>query len=55
MNKRIDVHVVATRKVTDRVSQEMNARSEILLDCIEDCREETEQSLKEIKENLSHL
>ena len=25
LNERIDTHVVATRKVTDRISQEMNA------------------------------
>ena len=49
------MHVVATRTVTDRICQEMNARSESLLDFIKYCRTETGYSLKEIKENLGHI
>jgi hypothetical protein len=46
MNERIDAHVVATREVTDRIYQEMNARSGLLRVDMKECRIETENSLK---------
>ena len=36
LNERIDAHVVATRKMTDRISQEMNARAVHLLDNVKE-------------------
>ena len=45
MNERMDAHVVATSKVTDRISEEMNARSGRLLDGVKEYRIETENSL----------
>jgi outer membrane murein-binding lipoprotein Lpp len=53
VNERIDAHVVATRKMTDRISQEMNARSGRLLDDMKEHRTETEASLKEFRQNYS--
>jgi len=44
-NERIDAHVAANRKVTDRLSHEVKARSRRLLD-IKYYRTETENSLK---------
>jgi hypothetical protein len=53
LNERIDAHVVATSKMTDRISQEMNARSGRLLDDVKEYRTETENSLKEIRQDYS--
>jgi len=55
MNERIDRHVVATRKVTDRISQEMNARSGLLHDDMKEYRTETENSLKEFRQGFSQF
>jgi ElaB/YqjD/DUF883 family membrane-anchored ribosome-binding protein len=55
LNERIDAHVVATRKVTDRISQELNARSGYLLDDMKDYRTETENSLKEFRQDYSQF
>jgi hypothetical protein len=49
MNERIEVHMVATSEVTDRISQEMNARSGLLRDDMKENRTETENSLKEFR------
>jgi methyl-accepting chemotaxis protein len=38
MNEMIDAHVVATRKMTDRIFQEMNARSGFLRDNMKEYR-----------------
>jgi hypothetical protein len=38
LNERIDAHVVASRKVRDRISEGMNARSRRLLDDMKDYR-----------------
>jgi hypothetical protein len=53
LNERIEAHVVATRKMTDSISQEMNARSERLLVDMEEYRTETENSLKEFRQDYS--
>jgi hypothetical protein len=53
VNERIDAHVVATRKMTDRISQEMNARSELMLDDMKEYKTETESCLKEFRQNYS--
>jgi len=55
MNERIDAHVVATRRVTDRIFQEMNVRSAHLLDDIKEYRTETENSLKEFRQDFSQF
>jgi hypothetical protein len=43
MNERIDAHVVATRKMTDRISHEMNARSGFLRDDMKEYRTDRKQ------------
>lgn len=55
MNERIDTHVVATRKMTDRISQETNARARHLLDDIKEYRTETENSLREFRQDYSQF
>jgi hypothetical protein len=55
LNERIDAHVVATRCVTGRMSQEMNARSGRLLDDMKECGTETENSLKEFRQDYSRF
>jgi hypothetical protein len=45
--------VVAIRKMTDSISQEMNARSGRLLDNMKEYRTETENSLKEFRQDYS--
>jgi hypothetical protein len=47
LNERIDTHVVATSKMTDRISEEINAKSGRLRDDVEEYRTETENSLRE--------
>ena len=51
MNERVDAHVVATRKMTDKIYQEMNARSGRLVEELKGHRTETENSLEEFKQN----
>ena len=53
LNERIGTHVVATRKMIDRISQEMNARSGHILDDMKEYRAETENSLKELRQDYS--
>jgi len=53
LNKRIDAPVVAARTTTDRISQEINARSGGLLDEMKEYRAETENSLKEFRQDYS--
>ena len=53
LNERMGAHVVATSKVTDRISEEMNARSGRLLDSVKEYRIETENSLKEFRQDYS--
>lgn len=55
LNERIDAHVGANRKVTDRTSHEVKARSRHLLDDIKYYRTETENSLKEIRQDFSQF
>ena len=55
MNERIDAHVVATSKVTDRISQEMDARLGLLRDDMNENRTETENSLKEFRQDFSQF
>jgi len=55
LNERIDAHVVATRKLTDRISQEANGRAGHLLDDIKDYRTEAENSLKEFRQDYSQF
>jgi len=45
--------MVATRKTTERISQEMNATSGGLLDDMKEYRAETENSLKEFRQDYS--
>jgi cell division septum initiation protein DivIVA len=52
-NERMDAHVVATSKVTNRISEEMNASSGRLLDGVKEYRIETENSLKEFRQNYN--
>ena len=47
--------MVATRKMTDRISQEMNARAVHLLDNVKECRTESENSLKEFRQEYSQF
>jgi hypothetical protein len=54
LNERTEAYVGANRKVTDRVSHEVKARSRRLLD-IKYYRTETENSLKEIRQDFSQL
>ena len=46
LNERIDAHVVATREMTDRISQEMYARVVHKLVNVKEYRTESENSLK---------
>ena len=46
LNERIDAHVVATRKMKDRICQEMNATAVHLLDNVKEYRTVSENSLK---------
>ena len=55
LNERIDTHVVATRKMTERISQETNARAGHLLDDIKEYRTKTENSLKEFRQDYSQF
>ena len=55
LNERIDAHVVATRKMTDRLSQETNARAGRLLDDIKKYRTEAENGLKEFRQDYSQF
>jgi len=55
LNERIDAHVVATRKMTDRISQETNGRAGHLLDDIKEYRTEAENSLKEFRQDYSQF
>jgi len=50
-----EAHVAATRKVTDRISQEMNARAGHLLEDIKEYNTETENSLKEFRQDYSQF
>lgn len=43
MNERTDAHVVATRKMTDRIFQEMNARSGFVRDNMKEYRTDRKQ------------
>jgi len=53
LNERIDEPVVATRKMRERISQEMNARFGGLLDDMKEYRAETKNSLKEFRQDYS--
>jgi len=55
LNERIDARVVATRKMTDRISQETNARARHLLDDIKEHRTEPENSLREFRQDYSQF
>ena len=54
MNEKIDAHVVATRKMTDRISKETNARAGHLFD-IKEQWTEAENSLKEFRQDYSQF
>jgi predicted S18 family serine protease len=54
-NERIDADVGANRKVTDRISYEVKAKSRRLLDKVKYYTTETENILKEIRQDLSQL
>ena len=51
--ERIDVHVVVTRKITERVTQETNARAGHLFDDIKAYKTETEDSLKQLGQDYT--
>ena len=55
LNERIDAHVAATRKITDRISQQTNGRAGHLLDDIKEYRTEAENSLKEFRQGYSQF
>ena len=55
LNERIDAHAVATRKLTERISQETNARARQLLGDIKEYRTETENSLREFRQDYSQF
>jgi len=55
LNERIDAHVVATRKMTDRISQETKVRAGHLVDDIKEYRTEAENSLKEFRQDYSQF
>jgi len=53
LNERIDARVVDTKKMTDRIFPEMNASSGRLLDEMKENRIETENTLKEFRQDYS--
>jgi len=55
LNERIDTHVVATSKMTDRISQEKNAIAVHRLDDITEYRTEAESSLKDFRQEYSQF
>jgi len=55
LNERIDAHVVATRKITNRISQETKARAGHLGDDIKEYRTEAENNLKEFRQDYSQF
>jgi len=55
LNERIDTHVVATSKMTDRISQETNAIAVHRLDDITEYRTEAESSLKDFRQEYSQF
>jgi len=55
LNERIDEHVVAIRKMTNRIPQETNARTGRLLDDIKEYRTDEENSLKEFRQDYSQF
>jgi len=55
LNERIEAHVVVTRKLTERVTQETNARAGHLLDDIKAYKTETENSLKQFGKEYTKL
>jgi len=55
LNERIDAHVVAPRKMTNKISQETNARAGHLVDDIKEYRTEAENSLKEFRQDYSQF
>jgi len=55
LNERIHAHVVATRKLTDRISQETNGRAGHLFDSIKVYKTEAENSLKEFRQDYSQF
>ena len=55
LNERNNAHVVATTKMTERISQETNARAGRLLDDIKKYRTEAENGLKEFRQDYSQF
>jgi predicted nucleic acid-binding Zn-ribbon protein len=55
LHEKIDAHVVASRKVTDSISQELNAREVRLHEDMKDYKAETENSLKEFRQEYSQF
>ena len=51
LHERINAHVVTTKKLTDKISEEMNATSVHLLDNFKEYRTESENSLKEFRQD----
>jgi hypothetical protein len=55
LNERIEAHVGANRKMTDKISHVVKARSRRLFDDIKYYRTVTENSLKEIRQDFCQL
>ena len=55
LNEGINAHVVTTRKMTNRISEEMNARAVHLLDNVKEYRTESENSLKQFRQDYSQF
>jgi hypothetical protein len=55
LHEKIDAHVVATRKVTDRISQELNVREGRMLEEIKGYKAKTENNLKELRQEYSQF
>ena len=55
LHEKIDAHVVASRKVTDRISQELNAREGHIHEDMKGYKAETDNSLKEFRQEYSRF
>jgi hypothetical protein len=55
LHEKIDAHVVATKKVTDRISRELDAKEGRIREDINGCKAETENSLKELRQEYSRF
>jgi F0F1-type ATP synthase membrane subunit b/b' len=55
LHEKIDARVVVSKKVTDRISQELNARAGRLLEDMKGYKAETENTLEEFRQEYSQF